>query len=83
MSVIPVRVIKTFEATRTPCPPLGTPGEWYDIAGDFCCVRFRLPMIDSNGGEWLTQGENEDFMKLKFLPDEIALIEPTAADLSR
>lgn len=75
MTGIPVRIIKTFEATRTPCPALGTIGEWYDISGDFYCVRFRLPMVDKDGGRWLTQGDDEYFMRLKFFPDEIALVE--------
>lgn len=74
MTGIPVRIIKTFEATRTPCPPLGTIGEWYDIENEFYCVRFRLPFLDKDGVQWLTQGDDEDFMRLKFLPDEIALV---------
>lgn len=72
--LISVRVVKPFKETRTPCPPKGTEGEIYDFDGDFACVRFALPMTDTNGDKWLTHGEDTDYMRLKFTFDEI---EPT------
>ncbi len=42
-----VKVIKVFSEVRTPCPLVGTVGEWYDIDGEYCCVRFPLPMEDT------------------------------------
>lgn len=70
---IEVRVVKTFDAIRTPCPPAGTLGEWYDVDGDFYRVRFKLPLTDKDGTRWLSHGGDEDFMRLKFLSDEIEL----------
>lgn len=70
-----VRVIKTFNEVRTPCPPAGAIGEWYDIGVLYCHVRFPLPMIDQDGAVWESHGQDDDYMKLKFLPDEIELVD--------
>ena len=66
-----VEVVKPFEATRTPCPPAGTKGELYDFDGEFACVRFPLPMKDTSGAKWLSHGQDDNYMKLKFKMDEI------------
>ncbi len=70
-----VRVIKTFNEVRTPCPPVGTIGEWHDISIKYCRVRFPLPMTDQDGIVWESHGQDDDYMKLKFLPDEIELVD--------
>jgi hypothetical protein len=72
--LIPVQVVKPFEATRTPCPPKGTYGEIYRFDGDYVCVRFPLPMIDTDGDVWHSHGDNTDFMRLKFKFNEISEI---------
>ena len=69
--IISVVVTKPFEACRTPCPPAGTKGELYRFDGDFACVRFPLPMVDTEGATWLTQGCETDYMRLQFKMDEI------------
>ena len=71
--VIPVKVIKEFEAVRTPCPPIGTVGECYRLDDKYVAVRFPLPMKDTEGAEWLSQGDNTDYMKLLFAYDEVEL----------
>ncbi len=68
-----MKVIEVFSEVRTPCPPVGTVGEWYDTDGKYCCVRFLLPMEDTEGATWLSHGQGDDYMRLKFLPDEIEL----------
>lgn len=75
---IAVRVVRPFRETRTPCPPAGTVGELYDFDGALACVRFPLPMTDANGDEWLTHGEDTDYMRLKFTLDEIEPIPENA-----
>lgn len=47
--LIPVVVVKPFEAIRTPCPPAGTKGEIYKFEGNYAFVRFPLPMTDTEG----------------------------------
>lgn len=70
----PVRVIKTFDEARTPCPPVGACGELTAMVGRFYLVRFPLPMTDMDGAVWETQHDATDYMRLKFLPDEIEII---------
>jgi hypothetical protein len=70
----PVRVIKTFDEARTPCPPVGTCGELTAMVGRFYLVRFPLPMTDMDGAVWETQHDATDYMRLKFLADEIEII---------
>ena len=73
--LIPVRVIKPFYEIRSPCPPAGTVGEIFRFDEEYAVVRFPLPMLDQDGGTWLTCGEDENYMRLKFLLDEIEVIE--------
>jgi len=68
--VIEVEVVKPFKETRTPCPPKGTRGELYDFDGEFACVRFPLPLVDTEGRVW--ESHFGEYMKLKFKLDEIA-----------
>jgi hypothetical protein len=74
MDTIKVRVIKPFKELRTPCPPKNTVGELYNFDGQYACVQFPLPMTDAEGNVWETQGDNYDYMKLKFELDEIELV---------
>jgi len=75
MITIPVKVIKPFKETRTPCPPAGTVGELYRDDGDFMAVRFPLPMVDTEGATWLSQGDDTEYMSLLFRIDEIEEVE--------
>lgn len=77
--LIPVRVFKPFDALRTPCPPAGTPGEIYAFDGKFACVRFPLPMVDTEGYTWYSHGDDDDFMRLKFKLNEIEVVDPPAS----
>ena len=73
--IISVVVIKPFNELRTPCPPEGTVGELYDIKAGFYCVRFKKPMVDTEGGIWSKSDEDSDepeYMMLKFKEDEIS-----------
>jgi hypothetical protein len=71
-----VRVIKPFDADRTPCPQKGTVGIVYRVDDDgFICVAFFLPMWDTRGNEWLSQGNNSIFMRLRFFPDELEIVD--------
>jgi len=77
--VFDVTVVKPFEATRTPCPPAGTIGQCYDLTTDWVKVRFRKPVLDTNGGEWPpvddSPTEPDNYLFLLFHIDEVALIE--------
>lgn len=68
---ISVVVVKPFEECRTPCPPAGVVGELYNFDGDFACVRFPLPMVDTDGEIWKSHGQETDYMRLKFKMNEI------------
>lgn len=70
--LIPIVVVKPFEAIRTPCPPKGTKGEIYRFSGDYACVRFPLPMVDTEGDTWHSHGQDTDYMRLWFKLDEIS-----------
>lgn len=69
-----VRVVKTFEAARTPCPKLGTIGRIVDASPDYFTVAFPLP-VDSTNGLWLSHGQDKEFMRINFRPDEIEVVE--------
>lgn len=73
--LIPVVVVKPFEAIRTPCPPAGTKGEIYKFEGNYAFVRFPLPMTDTEGTTWLSHGTDYDYMRLGFELDEIAAVD--------
>lgn len=71
---IKIIVDKPFKEERTPCPPKGTEGELYDIKGDFYCVRFEKPMVDTEGAIWPKsdpEGSEKEYIFLKFKEDEI------------
>lgn len=73
--LIPVVVVKPFEAIRTPCPPAGTRGEIYRIDDRYAFVRFPLPLTDTEGAVWQTDGDDEKYMRLGFELDEIEAID--------
>ena len=73
--LIPVMVTKPFQALRTPCPPAGTRGEIYKFEGELAFVRFPLPMTDQDGYEWLSHGDDFNYMRLGFKLDEIEVTE--------
>jgi hypothetical protein len=67
------KVIKTFRDPRTPCPVLGTVGEWRHYHGNRVLVRLTLPMQTTNNTTILPIDE-KTHIEIYFERDEIEAV---------
>lgn len=76
--VFDVRVVKPFDACRTPCPPKGTVGQCYRMDSEFFAVRFRKPVTDTDGGVWVPVDDDElnddNYLQILFKHDEVEAV---------
>jgi hypothetical protein len=61
-------VVQTFEATRTPCPEVGTCGRFIRKDGPHYVIQFDESFVDSEGSRW---HPGNDGIRVKFFPHEV------------
>jgi DNA-directed RNA polymerase subunit RPC12/RpoP len=73
-----VKIIKTFEAVRTPCPKVGTigylKGEVINEKGKFYEIVIEKPFTDTDENVWLPTDDSGE-MIIKFKKNEICEVE--------